>query len=123
MFRWNRSTILSFIDSHIINYRWSFGARAGICLVIQILIGVFLAMHYVADISLAFNSVELDPNMHVSDVLDPSESSPLGDISKPLVDEKKRSVLTPPSHPSLPSPRLRHIVSMVVFFIVFYLNI
>jgi len=66
MFRWNRSTILSFIDSHIINYptpvninyRWSFGACAGICLVIQILTGVFLAMHYVADISLAFDSVE-----------------------------------------------------------------
>jgi len=66
MFRWNKNSLLSFIDSHIINYptpvnlnyRWSFGACAGICLIIQILTGIFLAMHYVADISLAFESVE-----------------------------------------------------------------
>ncbi len=66
MFRWNKSALLSFVDSHIINYptpvnlnyRWSFGSCAGICLVVQILTGVFLAMHYVADINLAFDSVE-----------------------------------------------------------------
>jgi ubiquinol-cytochrome c reductase cytochrome b subunit len=64
--RWNKGPILSFIDSHIIsyptpinlNYMWSFGSLAGLCLVIQILTGVFLGMHYVPQIDLAFNSVE-----------------------------------------------------------------
>jgi len=66
MCRWNKDQILSFVDSHIIdyptpinlNYFWSFGSSAGICLIIQILTGVFLAMHYTPNIDLAFNSVE-----------------------------------------------------------------
>nr|WJW73929.1 cytochrome b [Copestylum sp. ECU3] len=37
---------------------WNFGSLLGICLMIQILTGLFLAMHYTADISLAFNSVD-----------------------------------------------------------------
>jgi quinol-cytochrome oxidoreductase complex cytochrome b subunit len=65
-FRWNKNSSLSFISSHIIdyptplnlNYLWSFGSAAGICLVIQIATGIFLAMHYCANIDLAFNSVE-----------------------------------------------------------------
>nr|YP_009250283.1 cytochrome b [Atylotus miser]AMP43688.1 cytochrome b [Atylotus miser] len=36
---------------------WNFGSLLGLCLVIQILTGLFLAMHYTADISLAFDSV------------------------------------------------------------------
>jgi len=64
--RWNKDQILSFIDSHIIdyptpinlNYMWSFGSTAGICLVIQIITGIFLAMHYTPHIDLAFCSVE-----------------------------------------------------------------
>jgi ubiquinol-cytochrome c reductase cytochrome b subunit len=64
--RWNKDSILSFVDSHIIsyptpinlNYMWSFGSTAGICLVIQIITGIFLAMHYSPHIDLAFNSVE-----------------------------------------------------------------
>jgi quinol-cytochrome oxidoreductase complex cytochrome b subunit len=64
--RWNKDASLSFIDSHIINYptpinlnyMWSFGSTAGLCLVIQILTGVFLAMHYTPHIDFAFNSVE-----------------------------------------------------------------
>jgi len=64
--RWNKNNFLAFIDSHIIdyptpinlNYFWSFGSAAGICLVIQIVTGIFLAMHYCPDITLAFNSVE-----------------------------------------------------------------
>jgi len=66
MSRWNKNALLSFIDSHIIsyptpvnlNYFWSFGSSAGLCLVIQILTGVLLAMHYTPQIDLAFNSVE-----------------------------------------------------------------
>jgi len=64
--RWNKNNILAFIDSHIIdyptpinlNYMWSFGSTAGVCLVIQIITGIFLAMHYTPHIEYAFNSVE-----------------------------------------------------------------
>nr|QVL28785.1 cytochrome b [Eristalis himalayensis] len=37
---------------------WNFGSLLGLCLGIQILTGLFLAMHYTADINLAFNSVD-----------------------------------------------------------------
>jgi len=64
--RWNRNYILAFLDNHLIHYpapinltyAWSFGSSAGICLIIQILSGVFLAMHYTPHIDLAFSSVE-----------------------------------------------------------------
>nr|AVJ52610.1 cytochrome b [Choerocoris paganus] len=36
---------------------WNFGSLLGMCLMIQIITGVFLAMHYTANIELAFNSV------------------------------------------------------------------
>nr|YP_003204937.1 cytochrome b [Sialis hamata]ACO92601.1 cytochrome b [Sialis hamata] len=36
---------------------WNFGSLLGLCLVIQIMTGLFLAMHYTPDISMAFNSV------------------------------------------------------------------
>nr|YP_010988534.1 cytochrome b [Medeopteryx incisura]WOR80678.1 cytochrome b [Medeopteryx incisura] len=36
---------------------WNFGSLLGMCLMIQILTGLFLAMHYCSDISMAFNSV------------------------------------------------------------------
>lgn len=41
-----------------LNYWWNFGSIAGICLVIQILTGLFLAMHYTPHVSMAFDSVE-----------------------------------------------------------------
>jgi len=64
--RWNKDQILSILDSHIIdyptpinlNYMWSFGSTAGLCLVIQIITGIFLAMHYTPHVDLAFSSVE-----------------------------------------------------------------
>ena len=64
--RINKDLFVAFIDSHIIsyptainlNYLWSFGSAAGLCLVIQILTGIFLAMHYTPHIEFAFNSVE-----------------------------------------------------------------
>lgn len=64
--RWNKETLLAFLDSHIINYPtpinlnyfWSFGSLAGLCLVIQIVSGILLAMHYCPNIELAFDSVE-----------------------------------------------------------------
>ena len=36
---------------------WKFGSLLGLCLIIQILTGLFLAMHYTSDISLAFSSI------------------------------------------------------------------
>nr|YP_010626114.1 cytochrome b [Sininocellia gigantos]WBK02938.1 cytochrome b [Sininocellia gigantos] len=36
---------------------WNFGSLLGLCLIIQIISGLFLAMHYCANIELAFNSV------------------------------------------------------------------
>lgn len=36
---------------------WNFGSLLGLCLITQILTGLFLAIHYTADISLAFDSV------------------------------------------------------------------
>nr|YP_009582147.1 cytochrome b [Polyplacotoma mediterranea]QBK82176.1 cytochrome b [Polyplacotoma mediterranea] len=41
-----------------INYWWNFGSLLVLCLFIQILTGIFLAMHYRSDILLAFSSVE-----------------------------------------------------------------
>ena len=41
-----------------LNNFWNFGALAGICLGIQILTGVFLAMHYTPHVDYAFLSVE-----------------------------------------------------------------
>nr|YP_009245638.1 cytochrome b [Oligolophus tienmushanensis]AIG60119.1 cytochrome b [Oligolophus tienmushanensis] len=40
-----------------ISYWWNFGSMLILCLMIQIITGVFLAMHYTADINLAFNSL------------------------------------------------------------------
>lgn len=64
--RINRNYLFAFLDSHIIHYptpvsltyAWSFGSLAGICLIIQMISGVFLAMHYTPNIELAFSSIE-----------------------------------------------------------------
>jgi len=58
--------IFSLVNSYLIDspqpanisYMWNFGSLLGICLVIQILTGVFLAMHYTPNVELAFISVE-----------------------------------------------------------------
>jgi ubiquinol-cytochrome c reductase cytochrome b subunit len=52
--------------NHLINYPtplnltywWGLGSLAGLCIVIQILTGIFLAMHYTPNIEFAFQSVE-----------------------------------------------------------------
>ncbi len=41
-----------------LNYWWTFGGILSLCLGIQIVTGIILAMHYVANADLAFNSVE-----------------------------------------------------------------
>lgn len=41
-----------------LNYMWNFGSLALVALVIQILTGLFLAMHYKPDVGLAFDSIQ-----------------------------------------------------------------
>ncbi|MEO0347759.1 MAG: cytochrome b/b6 [Pseudomonadota bacterium] len=41
-----------------LSYAWNFGSLAGIALMIQIVTGIFLSMHYTAHIDHAFDSVE-----------------------------------------------------------------
>ena len=62
-----RLPVFSFLDEFVgtrypaprnLNYWWNFGSLAGLALVLQILTGVVLAMHYTPDADLAFQSVE-----------------------------------------------------------------
>ena len=65
-FRLTKLKNISFITSHIVSYPtplnlsyfWSFGSLLGLCMVIQILTGIFLAMHYTPHVELAFDSLE-----------------------------------------------------------------
>ena len=41
-----------------ISYLWNFGSLLAVCLIIQIVTGVTLAMHYSPNVSEAFNSIE-----------------------------------------------------------------
>nr|CAQ51167.1 cytochrome b [Microtus arvalis] len=50
----------SFIDLPApsnISWWWNFGSLLGLCLIVQILTGLFLAMHYTSDTATAFSSV------------------------------------------------------------------
>ena len=58
--------LLSLLNSYLIDspqpvnisYLWNFGSLLGVCLVIQIITGITLAMHYTPSIDAAFISVE-----------------------------------------------------------------
>ena len=41
-----------------LSYWWNFGFLAGFVLVLQVVTGIFLAMHYKADVSLSFDSIQ-----------------------------------------------------------------
>ena len=41
-----------------LNYFWNFGILAGVCLMLQIVTGIVLAMHYAASTDIAFSSTE-----------------------------------------------------------------
>lgn len=66
MSRWSKHSILSIVNNHIVDYPtptnisyfWGFGSLSGLILVVQVLTGIFLAMHYTAHIELSFFSVE-----------------------------------------------------------------
>lgn len=51
------SMVIDLPSPSSISYFWNFGSLLGFCLAIQILTGIFLAMHYCADATLAFSSV------------------------------------------------------------------
>ena len=61
-----KQVLLRLLNSYIIDspepanisYLWNFGSLLGACLVLQILTGIFLAMHYCPNVDMAFNSVE-----------------------------------------------------------------
>jgi len=61
-----KQPVFSLVNEHVVdypspsnlNYFWSFGSIAGICLMVQIITGIFLAMHYTPHVDLAFLSVE-----------------------------------------------------------------
>nr|WMH03363.1 cytochrome b [Encyrtus aurantii] len=60
-----KNNILNIINSSLINLptplnislMWNFGSLLGLCLMIQIFSGLFLSMHYCANINMAFNSI------------------------------------------------------------------
>lgn len=52
------SFLIEYPSSYNLSYFWNFGFLAAIFLVIQIASGIFLAMHYTPEISLAFFSID-----------------------------------------------------------------
>ncbi|HHG90970.1 MAG TPA: cytochrome b/b6 [Devosia sp.] len=56
--RFSKEHLMDFPTPKNINYWWTFGAVLAFILVIQIVTGIVLAMHYVPNSELAFNSVE-----------------------------------------------------------------
>lgn len=64
--RFGNFGIISTVINHLIyyptpitlSYNWSFGSLAGICLMLQIVTGLFLTMHYVPSSDFAFASIE-----------------------------------------------------------------
>lgn len=64
--RWSKAPGLDILSAHLVDYPspanlgmgWAIGSSAGLCLGIQIVTGIFLAMHYTPHVDLAFSSVE-----------------------------------------------------------------
>jgi quinol-cytochrome oxidoreductase complex cytochrome b subunit len=65
-YRWVKHPLLSVLSNHAdyyptasnLSYFWGFGSTAGLALVTQLLTGIFLAMHYTPETTLAFFSIE-----------------------------------------------------------------
>nr|YP_009541975.1 cytochrome b [Synarthrophyton chejuense]AYR06645.1 cytochrome b [Synarthrophyton chejuense] len=61
-----KKPFINIVNNHLINYptpinihyAWNFGFLASMCLIIQIITGIFLAMHYTPHAELAFTSLE-----------------------------------------------------------------
>jgi quinol-cytochrome oxidoreductase complex cytochrome b subunit len=64
--RWSKQSRLAIRNNHLVDYPtpsalsyyWGFGSRAGLMLVVQLVTGIFLAMHYTPHVTRAFSSVE-----------------------------------------------------------------
>jgi len=56
--RFSKEHLMDFPTPKNLNYWWTFGAILVMCLAVQIVTGIVLAMHYTPNIALAFDSVE-----------------------------------------------------------------
>lgn len=64
--RWVKKPLFSVLNNHLVDYPtplnisyfWGFGSLSGLMLAVQIITGIFLAIHYAAHVDLAFFSVE-----------------------------------------------------------------
>ncbi|UJW87021.1 cytochrome b [Devosia sp. SL43] len=56
--RFSKEHLMDFPTPKNLNYWWTFGAILVMCLGIQIVTGIILAMHYTPQVSMAFDSVE-----------------------------------------------------------------
>jgi quinol-cytochrome oxidoreductase complex cytochrome b subunit len=56
--RFSKEHLMDFPTPKNLNYWWTFGAILVMCLGIQIVTGVILAMHYTPNVAMAFDSVE-----------------------------------------------------------------
>lgn len=56
--RFSKEHLMDFPTPKNLNYWWTFGAILVVCLVIQIITGIILAMHYTPNVDLAFSSLE-----------------------------------------------------------------
>lgn len=50
-------TVIKLPTPSNINYIWNFGSLLGLCLVVQVITGLCLAMHYGCDVKISFFSV------------------------------------------------------------------
>nr|AYR05178.1 cytochrome b [Coleoptera sp. ACP-2013] len=57
LFKIVNSALIDLPSPSNISLWWNYGSLLGLCLIIQIATGLFLAMHYTANVDLAFNSV------------------------------------------------------------------
>lgn len=57
LFKAGDDMLISLPSPISLSYMWNFGSLLGFCLVIQIITGIFLAMHYCSDANLAFGSI------------------------------------------------------------------
>nr|AWV83326.1 cytochrome b [Meimuna oshimensis] len=58
LFKIINNSLIDFPAPSNLSYWWNFGSLLGMCLIIQIMTGLFLSMHYNADVMNAFNSVD-----------------------------------------------------------------
>ena len=64
--RWQNGSLLRVLSNHLViyptpinvRYLWGFGSLRGLILAIQIVTGIFLAMHYTPNIDYAFNRIQ-----------------------------------------------------------------